>query len=205
MAKAETWGPFSLDKAYLIRCASSCHWYGLWSKKSLHAVSPNLTSWCLACSYSGGGCAGRLVVYLIAFPNALENRNSSQVAFSSLSSFISRSLFFLAGLSSRLPFLDPSPTSSISQPPGVPGAPFLGGGGWFPPFPPPAAMLLSGVGSDCFPFPFTWYRSESSIVFISARCRSLSSRASLWLTSSIPRTFISLSWLSNCPLDPTIS
>ena len=95
-----------------------------------------------------------------------------------------------------VPFLGASSSSSslsLSPPPGAPGAACCGGGCRLPLFPPPAAMLLSGVGSDCFPFPFTWFKSDFSIVFISAKCRSLSSRASLWLTSSVPRTLISLS------------
>ena len=94
----------------------------------------------------------------MAFPNARENLNSSQVA-SSSSSFSSGPFPFLAGLSSRLPFCGPSSSSSsssLSPPPGAPGAACCGGGGHLPPFPPPAAMALgSGVGSDFFPLPFT--------------------------------------------------
>ena len=182
MAQDETLAPFILLKAYLILSASSCHWYGLRSKKSLQAVSQNLTSWSLAFSYSGGGYASRLVVSPMAFPKAREKRNSSQVvsSSSSSSSFSSGSPLFLAGLSSRLPFLDRSPSSSLSPPPGAPGVLCCGGGGQFPSFPPPTAItLLSGVGFDCFPFPFTWPSSDSSIPSILASFWSLSSQASL--------------------------
>ena len=142
----------------MILSASSCHWYGLRSKKSFQAVSQNLTSWCLACSYSGGGCASRLVVSPMAFPKAQENRNSSQAA-SASSSFRSGPFPILAGLSSYFPFSGPSSSSSsssLSPPPGAPGAPCCGGSGRLPPLPPPAATAPgSGVGSDFFPLPCT--------------------------------------------------
>jgi len=45
----------NLEKAYLIRSASSCHSYGLQSKKAMQIVSPNLQCWSLVCLYSDGG------------------------------------------------------------------------------------------------------------------------------------------------------
>ena len=73
-------------KAYLIQSDSIRHWEVLRSKKSLQAVSQNLTSWCLACSYSGRGCAGRFEVSTIALPSMCENLSSSRSAIPSSSS-----------------------------------------------------------------------------------------------------------------------
>ena len=85
-------------------------------------------------------------------------------------------------------------------------APCCGGGGQFPPFPPPAAItLLSSVGFDCVPFRFTWPSSDSSIPSILASFWSLSSQASLQLTSSVPNILINRSWFSNWFFDLTIS
>ena len=51
-------------------------------------------------------------------------------------------LLILAGLSFRLPFLDPSLSSSLSSPPGAPSTPCCGGGGRLPTFPTRFAMSL---------------------------------------------------------------
>ena len=184
MARAETWGSFSLDKVYLIRSASSWPWYGLRSKKSLQALSQKITSWCLACSYSGGGCASHLVVSPMAFPNARENHNASQVA-SSSSSFPSGPFPFLAGLSSCLPFSGDWSWSSLSPPPGAHAAACCGDGGPLPVFPPPAALALGySVGSDCFPFPFRWAFREITSSDSSAILPSCCLRSSLLALSS---------------------
>ena len=129
-------------------------------------MSQNLTSWYLACSYSGGGCAGRFELTPIAARSIRENLNSSgSIDHSSSSS--SCFLLILAGLSSPIPFLghSPSSSSSSSSSSGAPGAPCCRGGGRLLQSPPPvAAALCSGVGSDCFPYPLIWvFRDNTNL------------------------------------------
>lgn len=124
------------------------------------------------CSYSRESCASRLEISPIALSNTWESLNSSTVVLAGSSSssllllFSFGLLLCLASLLSHLPFLDLSLASSLSPPPGAPGAPNHRGGGWLPP-PPVPPIEYSSMGSESFAFSFDWANNPLIISFIS--------------------------------------
>jgi len=181
--------------------ASSCHCYGFRSKKSLEVVSQNRITWHLLCPYTDGGCATRLGLSPMAFPNALENSILSSVTSlyfgSSVLSFSAGFSFRLRGLSHRLPYLSsPPPSTSLATRSRVPpAAPCIVGGGRAPPPPPPHLALASGVGFECLPF--TWPIKEVTTSVNSAMWLSCISLASLFASNSAIITLSILSWFSS--------